>query len=121
MEDKPIGSWFPLEQLKEWPDNPRIIDTNTIEAVARSIDEFGFASPIVARRENHQIICGHTRFRAAKLLKLDFVPTRFLDLNQEEANRLALADNKLINNGSNNIILKNKIIERIIGLKLYIF
>ena len=95
MQDKPIGSWFPLEQLKEWPDNPRIIDTNTIEAVARSIDEFGFASPIVARRENHQIICGHTRFRAAKLLKLDFVPTRFLDLNQEEANRLALADNKL--------------------------
>jgi site-specific DNA-methyltransferase (adenine-specific) len=63
--------------------------------VARSIERFGFGAPIVARLETREVIAGHTRLAAAKLLGLTHVPVRFLDLNESEAHLLALADNKL--------------------------
>ena len=91
---EPIGSWIPLTELIEWPDNPREND-HAVDRVAKSIQDFGFASPIVVRRSNKMIIAGHTRFKASKKLGLDFVPVRFMDLTEEEARLLALADNKL--------------------------
>lgn len=91
---EPIGSWIPLTELTEWPDNPRVND-HAVDRVAKSIKDFGFASPIVVRSSNRMIIAGHTRFKASKKLGLDFVPCIFMDLNEEEARLLALADNKL--------------------------
>jgi site-specific DNA-methyltransferase (adenine-specific) len=91
---EPIGSWIPLTELTEWPDNPRVND-HAVDRVAKSIQDFGFASPIVVRSSNKMIIAGHTRFKASKKLGLDFVPCIFMDLNEEEARLLALADNKL--------------------------
>ena len=81
--------------LKPWPDNPRINEGEPVEKVAESIKRFGFAAPIVARRENNEIIAGHTRWKAAMKLKLPQVPVRFLDLPEREAHLLALADNRL--------------------------
>ena len=91
---EPIGSWIPLTELIEWPDNPRVND-HAVDRVAKSIQDFGFASPIIVRSSNKMIIAGHTRFKASKKLGLDFVPVRFMDLTEEEARLLALADNKL--------------------------
>ena len=41
------------------------------------------------------VIAGHTRLKAAKVLGLETVPVRFLDLDPIDAKLLALADNKL--------------------------
>jgi site-specific DNA-methyltransferase (adenine-specific) len=90
----PVGSWMPTKDLVEWPDNPRVND-HAVDRVAKSIKDFGFASPIVVRSSNRMIIAGHTRYKAAKKLELDFVSVRFMDLTEEEARLLALADNKL--------------------------
>jgi ParB-like chromosome segregation protein Spo0J len=81
--------------LKAWPQNPRKNDGEPVEKVADSIKRFGFAAPIVARRETREIIAGHTRWKAAQKLKLTAVPVRFLDLSEREAHLLALADNRL--------------------------
>ena len=81
--------------LKAWPGNPRKNDGEPVEKVAASIQRFGFATPIVARRETREIIAGHTRWKAAQKLKLAEVPVRFLDLDENEAHLLALADNRL--------------------------
>jgi len=80
--------------LLEWDKNPRFND-GAVEIVAQSISQFGFASPIVARKDNKRVISGHTRLKAAKLLNLDMVPVRLLDLSKEEADALAVADNRL--------------------------
>lgn len=85
--------WVPIDELHVWKDNPRKNDGAPVKKVADSIHRFGFASPIIARR-NGEIIAGHTRYKAAKQLKLDRVPVRYMDLEPDAAHLLALADNR---------------------------
>lgn len=82
------------DRVHPWPGNPRN-NAAAVGKVADSIKRFGFASPIVARLENGEIIAGHTRYAAAKKLKLTQIPVRFLDVSERDARLLALADNKL--------------------------
>lgn len=91
---EPAAVFVALDALHEWADNPRQ-NADAVKDVARSIRRFGFASPIIARRENGEIIAGHTRYLAAKRLRLKEVPVRYLDIDEREAHALALADNKL--------------------------
>lgn len=87
------GVWVNPLELRVWPDNPRIND-HAVDDVIRSIQRFGFGAPIVAR-PNGEIIAGHTRLKAAIKMDLKQVPVRFLDLPDEEAHLLSLADNRL--------------------------
>jgi len=80
--------------LTPWSQNPRN-NEEAIAKVARSIQRFGFASPIVARTADGRIIAGHTRHAAAMSLGLRDVPVRFLDIDEQKASALALADNRL--------------------------
>lgn len=88
------ADWMDIDALTPWAENPRE-NKKAIGKVAESIARFGFASPIIARKENLEIIAGHTRWAAARKLGLDRVPVRVLDLSESEARLLALADNKL--------------------------
>lgn len=87
------AQWVPISTLIPWEDNPRHND-EAVERVADSIRRFGFASPIIARTEDHMVIAGHTRLKAAGVLGLDKVPVRYMDLDPADARMLALADNK---------------------------
>jgi len=89
-----IGEFVDIESLTPWEDNPRIND-GAIEAVVRSIKRFGFGAPIIARKEDGEIIAGHTRYEAAKQLGLKQVPVRYLDLDPVDAHLLGIADNKI--------------------------
>ena len=91
---EPIGEWVSINDLNPWQDNPRQ-NSEAISEVAKSIKRFGFASPIIARKADNMIIAGHTRFEAAKEIGLKTVPVRFMDLDLNDAQLLALADNKL--------------------------
>jgi len=82
------------DELVPWDRNPRHNEA-AIPGVMESIKDYGFGAPVVARKEDHQIIAGHTRVEAAKRLGLERVPVRLLDISAEDAARLALADNKL--------------------------
>jgi DNA modification methylase len=86
--------WVRLDELKPWAKNPRKND-KAVDPVVDSIRAFGFGAPILARKANSEIIAGHTRFRAAQKLGLERVPVRFLDLDEERAHLLALADNRI--------------------------
>ena len=89
-----IGEWVEIDDLHPWKENPRQ-NSEAISEVAKSIKRFGFASPIIARKADNMIIAGHTRFEAAKEIGLKKVPVRFMDLDLNDAQLLALADNKL--------------------------
>lgn len=92
-EPEAAAVWVAVDALKPWKENPRH-NEHAVSAIADSIERFGFGAPIVARA-NGEIIAGHTRFEAAKMLGLDRVPVRYMDLDPAEAHLLALADNKL--------------------------
>jgi hypothetical protein len=90
----PAAEYVAVASLRPWAKNPRKNDP-AVKAVADSIKRFGFGAPLIARRENGEIIAGHTRLKAAIKLGLTEVPVRYLDLSEAEAHALALADNKV--------------------------
>lgn len=83
-----------LEEVKPYENNPRIND-NAVDAVAKSIEEFGFQQPLVLDKDN-VIIVGHTRYKAAVQLGLEKVPCVIADdLTEEKVKAYRLADNKV--------------------------
>ena len=84
-----------LSEVIPYANNPRNNTEEAVEKVAASIREFGFRNPIVVDKEN-TIICGHTRYQAAKRLKLDNVPMiRVTDLTPAQVRAYRIADNKV--------------------------
>src|SRR3954469_11025341 len=66
-----------------------------IRQIARSIERFGFTSPVLVSDEG-EIVAGHGRVEAAKLLGLTTVPTlRLSHLSAAERRAYLIADNKL--------------------------
>lgn len=66
-----------------------------IAQIAESIRRFGFTNPVLVSGDG-EIIAGHGRVEAAKLLGLTEVPTLALDhLSAADRRAYVLADNKL--------------------------
>jgi ParB-like chromosome segregation protein Spo0J len=82
-----------IDELKPWEKNPRINDS-AADAVAKSIETFGFNVPILYD-QHMTIIAGHVRWKAAKKLGLTTVPGIQLSLTGAEREALAVADNKM--------------------------
>jgi DNA modification methylase len=83
-----------LSEIKPYERNPRIND-NAVDAVAASIQEFGFRQAIVVDAEG-VIVCGHTRWKAAQKLGMETVPVHVArDLTPEKIRAYRIADNKL--------------------------
>jgi len=84
-----------IGDLRPDPFNPRRISDAELEALTRSIQEFGLVAPIIARREDRTVIGGHQRLVAARRLGWKTLPVIFLDLGVEQARLLNLALNKI--------------------------
>ncbi len=83
-----------INDLTPYDNNPRLNDA-AVDAVAKSIEEFGFKVPIVIDKDG-VIVAGHTRLKAAKQLHIDEVPCIIADdLSDEELKAFRLADNKV--------------------------
>lgn len=79
--------------LIPYKNNPRINDS-AVDAVAASIREFGFKNPIIIDGKG-EIVCGHTRQKAAMQLGITKVPCIIADdLTEEQIKAFRLADNK---------------------------
>lgn len=90
MESK----WISIDSIKPWENNPRY-NAHAVQQIAVSIQQFGFLNPIIAQKSSKKIICGHTRYKAAKQLNLLKVPVILADLNDVQSSAYAIADNKL--------------------------
>ncbi len=83
-----------LSDLKPYKRNPRI-NSKAVDAIAQSIQEYGFRQPIVTTADG-EIIAGHTRYKAAEKLGLDIVPVHIAEgLNEAQIKAYRIADNKL--------------------------
>lgn len=83
-----------LDKIKPYENNPRNND-GAVDAVAASIEKFGFQQPLVLDKDN-VIIVGHTRYKAAIKLGLETVPCVIANnLTEEQCKAYRLADNKV--------------------------
>lgn len=84
-----------LSKLKPYERNAKKHPQEQIEKIKNSIQEFGFISPCLIDKKNN-IIAGHGRVEAAKLLGMDVVPCVYIEgLTEEQRRAYILADNKL--------------------------
>ncbi|MDD1770016.1 MAG: hypothetical protein LUO79_02925 [Methanomassiliicoccales archaeon] len=113
------AEWTDLGTLKAWSDNPRK-NKRAAPKVARSIRRFGWGNAILARRDDREIVAGHTRLLAVTILRTwwerersnpkkrakwhpeairvverNEAPVRFGDWDEDEAHLLAVADNRI--------------------------
>ena len=84
-----------IDDLRPDPANPRRIGEDELDALERSLRQFGFLQPVLARREDRTIIGGHQRLVAARRLGYATVPVTWLDVSIDQARVLALALNKI--------------------------
>ena len=84
-----------IDTLKPDPANPRRHTKRQIRQIADSIKTFGFNVPILIYRDGN-VVAGHGRLLACRLLGITEVPTLCLDhLTAAQARVFMIADNRL--------------------------
>lgn len=88
----------PVLQLQPRKQNPRVHSKKQIRQIAASIKQFGFNNPVLIDRRG-EILAGHGRVEAAKILGLQSVPVlRIQHLTEEQKRAFLIADNKIAQN-----------------------
>jgi site-specific DNA-methyltransferase (adenine-specific) len=81
-------------EIHPYERNPRFND-QAVDAVAKSIEQYGWHSPLVLDK-NNVIICGHTRYKAALQMGIESIPCIIAaDLTPEQVKAYRIADNRL--------------------------
>jgi len=81
----------PIDDIELWDKNPRSGD---MEALKESIAKNGFYGAVVVQRSTNTVIAGNHRTMALRELGASQIPVVFVDATDEEASRIALADNR---------------------------
>jgi DNA modification methylase len=99
--------YWPIDRLIPSARNARTHSAAQVAEIAGSIRTFGFTNPILAG-EDADVVAGHGRLAAARLLGLSEVPVIPLrNLSEIERRQLMLADNRIaMNAGWNAEMLK---------------
>ncbi len=102
---------LPLAQLQESPTNPRKrFDENSLNELAASFKTQGVLAPLVVRRlpiptpeglatgsesngEQYEVVAGARRFRAARIVGLETVPVRIVELSDAAAIETQVVEN----------------------------
>lgn len=73
----------------------RKFSASELERLSQSIARYGILQPLIVQKKagEYQLLCGERRLRAARLLEMDRVPCRVLNLSPKSAAELALVEN----------------------------
>ncbi len=85
---------IPIDQVQIDPDNLRLHDERNLEAIERSLVQFGFRSLIVVQRDGMVVRAGNGRVAVARKLGWTHLPALVCDDDDQEALAFAIADNR---------------------------
>jgi ParB-like chromosome segregation protein Spo0J len=95
----------PISSLTSYPVNPRRGD---IDAIASSLAAHGQYRPIVVQSSTNFVLAGNHTLKAAKKLKWKKIKITRVDVNEEQARKIVLADNRMTDlAGYNEPLLKS--------------
>ncbi len=78
--------------LELHPENPRQGD---IGAIVTSIEQNGWYGTLIAQKKSRRVLAGNHRLQAALALDMKEVPVYWVDVDDTEAQRILLADNRV--------------------------
>lgn len=80
-----------IEEIDPHPENANI---GNVEVIKESIQVNGYYAPIIVQSSTGFIIAGNHRYIAAKELNYTTIPVVYVDVTDEEAKRMMVADNR---------------------------
>lgn len=87
--------YLPIGRLRAFPNNARTHSKKQLKQIARSIERFGFVNPVLIS-DDDEIVAGHGRVEAAKMLGLREVPPlRLSNLSPADRRAYVITDNRL--------------------------
>jgi len=86
-----------VDNLEPHPRNPRRGD---VQAIADSLRRHGQYRPIVVQQSTGHVLAGNHTFMAARYLGWEYVDAVFLDVDDQEALRILLVDNRTADLGT---------------------
>ena len=110
MKNETMEIWE-IDRLVPCPTNAKIHSPEQVTALTRLIQLYGWTQPIVVRRENGEIIAGHGRRLAVIELGLLKVPVIVMDVTEDEARLLRLADNRVVATDYDATLIQSEIID----------
>jgi ParB-like chromosome segregation protein Spo0J len=81
----------PLSGLKPYPGNPR---RGRVDVVRSSLERHGQYRPIVVNRRTMEVLAGNHTMRAALELGWSEIAATFVDVDEDQAARIVLVDNR---------------------------
>ena len=80
-----------IDSVQEYPTNSREGD---VGAIVESLKAHGQFRPILINSRSNEILAGNHTWKAAKSLGWDKIAVTYVDVDEEEAKRIVLIDNK---------------------------
>lgn len=84
-------TYVPIADVQQHPDNPNNGDT---AAIAESIERNGLYAPLIVQRDSGYILAGNHRYVALVQAGSREVPVIYLDVDEVQARRIMVADNR---------------------------
>ena len=96
--ESPKVFMLPIRQLKSFQNHPfKIVDNDEMKDLMHSIRDYGIMTPItvyVNKNAEYEIVSGHRRVFACKMLKMTEIPAIIMDYDRDQA-VLAMVDSNL--------------------------
>ncbi len=96
QEENKEAETLAVEAIETNPHQPRkYFSEESIDELAESIRAVGVLQPLLIKKDGdtNLLIAGERRLRAAKKVGLKEVPVRFIDVGEEEGDRISLIEN----------------------------
>lgn len=81
----------PIDTLNTHPDNARV---GSVSTIVESIKTNGFFGAVVAQTSTRNILVGNHRYLAAVEVGMDVIPVLWVDVDDDRARKIMLADNR---------------------------
>lgn len=88
---EPVYADLPINDIVAHPDNPR---RGNVKKIVESIKVNGFYGTIVVQKSTNYILAGNHRWQAAKQCGMTHIPSMVVDVDESEARKILLADNR---------------------------
>lgn len=80
-----------VDAVESHPRNPNV---GNLDVIVESMRSNGFYGALIVQRSTNYILAGNHRWRAARQLEMETVPVIYVDIDDEAALRILLADNR---------------------------
>lgn len=81
-----------VSELKHHPKNPR---KGNVDLIAESIRVNGFYGALIVQKSTNYVLAGNHRLLGAKHLGMEEVPVIYVDVDEVQATKILLADNRV--------------------------